>query len=349
MQNILILYSELQPYNIPVIKYLVASGYEVHIVKWDKKKLTPYQAPFITGVTYYNRSAYNAFQLYQLAEKICPSVIYVVGWMDKGYTRVTKQMKKKFATPVVAGCDTQWVGGRQWLNVLFSRFRHQKWYSHILVAGMRQYEYAHRLGFEPGKILSPMYSADVMLFEQVDIEIKTTAYPKQLLYVGRLAKEKNVLALLQAWRSISDHKGWNLRIVGDGPLKAELLEQSISSENISFRPFVNQPELIKEMQASGCFILPSIFEPWALVIHEAASAGLPILCTNACGASDQFVISSYNGFIFSHSVDEIKVGIERLFNLKVSELIQFSENSRALSKRISPEIVASAILSTIVS
>jgi len=42
------------------------------------------------------------------------------------------------------------------------------------------------------------------------------------------------------------------------------------------------------LENSGCFILPSRYEPWALVIHEAACAGLPIICTNVCGTVDHF-------------------------------------------------------------
>jgi glycosyltransferase involved in cell wall biosynthesis len=53
------------------------------------------------------------------------------------------------------------------------------------------------------------------------------------------------------------------------------------------------------MAESGCLVLPSRFEPWAVVIHEAAAAGLPIVCTSACGASTRFVCDGYNGAIVS--------------------------------------------------
>lgn len=40
-----------------------------------------------------------------------------------------------------------------------------------------------------------------------------------------------------------------------------------------------QEELAEELEKAGAFILPSVTEPWALVIHEAACAGLPILAS----------------------------------------------------------------------
>ena len=49
----------------------------------------------------------------------------------------------------------------------------------------------------------------------------------------------------------------------------------------------------------GVFVLPSIYEPWALVLQEFAAAGLPILCSSICGASPHFVINNYNGYTFT--------------------------------------------------
>ena len=56
--TILILYTELMPYNVVVIKELVRRGCRVHVVLWDENKLTPYLPPQLEGVTYYNRSTF---------------------------------------------------------------------------------------------------------------------------------------------------------------------------------------------------------------------------------------------------------------------------------------------------
>lgn len=345
MEKILVLYTELMPYNIPVLNVLVEKGFDLHIIKWVKGKLTSYVEPEIAGITYYNRSDYKTVDIFNLAEQLRPSVIYIAGWMDNGYTAAVKKIRNKLGVPVVSGCDTQWVGGRQWINVLLSGFRHKKWFSHILVAGMRQYEYAHRLGFDRSNIITPMYSADTGLFKRVDIEVKRLDYPRQILYIGRLAKEKGVLELIQAWKSITDHNGWKLRIIGDGPLKEDIETVTMGDKSISLRGFIGQEALVKELQESGAFILCSEFEPWALVIHEAAAAGLPILCTNRCGAADHFVINGYNGFVFEPGHLSIAKAINKIIKLNMNDLIDFSNRSRLLSERISPEIVANAILS----
>lgn len=342
--KIVFLYSEIMPYNIPVFKALVSKGFEVHVIRWDNKRISPYNPPEVPGVIFYNRSNFNKFKLlYTKIVHISPRIIYTSGWMDYLYCLVACKYRLKYKIPVIAGCDSQWQGGKQWVNVLISSFCHKIWFSHILVAGMWQYEYARRLGFSKNQILTHVYSADVTTFQTVDIDKKRYDYPKNLLFVGRFSKEKGITYLINAWNSISNYKGWNLILVnGGGDISFK------ESSNIIIKEFMSQKELVDLMQNSGAFILPSIFEPWALVLHEAASAGLPILSSKKCGAVPYFVINNYNGFVFeSESENAIKEKLEYLFNMNDAELIMMSEHSRSLSYRINPDIVASSILSII--
>jgi glycosyltransferase involved in cell wall biosynthesis len=48
-------------------------------------------------------------------------------------------------------------------------------------------------------------------------------------------------------------------------------------------------------------VLPSDFEPWALVVNEAAAAGLAIIATDKVGAAAELVRDGVNGFIFPAS------------------------------------------------
>jgi glycosyltransferase involved in cell wall biosynthesis len=45
----------------------------------------------------------------------------------------------------------------------------------------------------------------------------------------------------------------------------------------------------------GAFVLASNFEPWGVVLAEAAASGLPLVCTTACGAGVDLVRESVNG------------------------------------------------------
>ena len=46
---------------------------------------------------------------------------------------------------------------------------------------------------------------------------------------------------------------------------------------------------------AGVFVLPSRFDPWPLALVEAAAAGLPVICSDACGSAVEIVRSGYNG------------------------------------------------------
>lgn len=342
MTTILILYTELMPYNVIVIKELIKQGCCVHVVMQDTNRKTPYIPPQLERVTYYNRSSFNdSDQLFSLVIKLKTDLIWVAGWVDSLYNKVSFIAREKMHIPVVAGSDTQWRGGKQWLNVLTSRFRHRRWFSHMFVAGDWQVKYARKLGFRLDQILMHNLSADVELFSKVDISSREKDYPKRLLYIGRFSPEKGLIYLLKAWQSIPDRKGWKLTLIGNGPEREKLQ----GYPDVEVFDFMEQNELIGVMEKSGAFILPSVFEQWSLVIHEAACAGLPILASDCCGATTSFLKDGENGYLFtSGSADTIRSAIEKLIVQPVSSLLLMGDRSRQLSLHITPEKVADTVL-----
>ena len=58
-------------------------------------------------------------------------------------------------------------------------------------------------------------------------------------------------------------------------------------------------EIVKYLNKSNGFILPSIYEPWGVVVHEAASCGIPLLLSNKIGSKHEFLINNYNGRLFN--------------------------------------------------
>ena len=176
----------------------------------------------------------------------------------------------------------------------------------------------------------------------VDIDLKQNHYPHKLLFIGRFVDVKGLSFLLDAWKSISDRKGWILTLVGNGPLRDTLNE----FPEVEIKDFMSQEELAVEMQHAGAFIIPSVFEQWSLALHEAAAGGLPILSSNRCGAVPYFVLDNYNGHLFTPGdVSSIREALQSLIATSDKELIRMSYKSRELSMRINPEIVAQTLLS----
>ncbi|HZK96175.1 MAG TPA: glycosyltransferase family 4 protein [Prolixibacteraceae bacterium] len=344
MKNILYLYREIMPHHIPVLKELVQSGYNVTVVHVSLKKLTPYQIPFLENVNFLNKEEFTQKMLNKLAIELKPSVLFVCDRTNAIYNITALLLRKRFNTPVICGCDTQWRGGKQWANVFTAWFRHNRYYSHMLVAGMRQFEYAKKLGFENSKIIWPLYSADLNKFNKIEIDVKRFSGSKNILFVGRFAEVKGLNILLSAWSSIQDKKGTTLTLIGSGPLKGKL---SYSSD-VVVHEFMSQSELLEISSKASCFVLPSIFEPWALVIHEFAAAGLPMIVTSSCGATIHFVLNNYNGFVVeSDNVEELKNALIRIIDSDANQLFEFGKRSRELSKSITPKMVAAALLSVV--
>jgi glycosyltransferase involved in cell wall biosynthesis len=347
--KILYLYAEVMGYTMATICELAELGNEVHVVHWDHKKQTPYKAPVVPNVFMYNRSELSVEQIKKLAKNIAPVVTVVSGWMDRGYVRVAKQLRVE-GMSVVVGFDAQWHGTlKQWLAITLGRLGYfSRFYSHAWVAGLYQFEYARRLGFEKKNIVYDIYSADLRLFNQAyndSKENKKIHYPHRFLFVGRFEPVKGLDVLLHAWQQLGANKGdWELHLIGNGSLKAQLE----ATTGVMVKDFMQPVQLMLEVANAGCFLLPSRCEPWGVVVHEFAAAGLPLIVSDVVGAASTFLISGLNGFSFK--VNDPKALANRMLqiiNMTDQELHAMAVSSHALSQRITPETSAGNLLSVV--
>ena len=127
--------------------------------------------------------------------------------------------------------------------------------------------------------------------------------PEQyFLFVGRLAEEKNVRGLLQAWVSYRAGGGtWSLVLVGDGaeaPKLREFARWSGFGGDVVFAGHKGSGEIIPYQSFASCFVLPSTREPWGLVVNEAMAAGLPVIVSTRCGCAADLVEHGRNGLLF---------------------------------------------------
>ncbi len=123
------------------------------------------------------------------------------------------------------------------------------------------------------------------------------------LYVGRLAPEKNIAGLLDAFASYRLEGGSRpLLLVGDGPERRELeahVERCKLTDAVHFVGHKGSAELPLYYAFAHCFVLPSTREPWGLVVNEAMACGLPVIVSDRCGCAQDLVTGGENGFVFS--------------------------------------------------
>jgi glycosyltransferase involved in cell wall biosynthesis len=125
--------------------------------------------------------------------------------------------------------------------------------------------------------------------------------PLNVLYVGRLIKEKNLEVLLKAWK-ICETKSLNAKliIIGDGYHRKYLegVSKNLNLKSVVFLGRKNNMEIFNYYANAHLFILPSVEEPYGAVVNEAISAGLPIIISNRVGCKLDTLKEGLNGFTF---------------------------------------------------
>ena len=347
--KILYLYSELSPYLRPVFEAIVKTHkIELHVVHWDHLKLTPYQPVLMDGVTYYRKSVYSLIRIKKLVEEIKPNLIFVAGWVDVDYLKIVRKARSK-GVPVVVGFDGTWRGTlRQIAGSMLIRTLGKMFYSHAFVSFSRQYEYAKKFGFSDENIIFNALSCDTALFHKslLNMENKSANYPRVFIYAGRFSKEKGINELVEAYRIYREKLGgtWKMLCVGNGNLR-HLFD---GENNIEVIDFVSQEDLLLLFNKCGAFIMPSYLDMCPLAVHEAACACLPLILSTGVGNKSTFLIDGFNGFSFDfRSPADLASIMSKISSLNNAELLSMAKNSHTLSMRVTPDITAASLVSTL--
>lgn len=105
-------------------------------------------------------------------------------------------------------------------------------------------------------------------------------FDTDLLFVGRLSAEKNLFALLDAIHPLNIR----LKVIGGGPLEAELRDHPASREGrVLWMGRIPHEELPKHFRSCRGFVLPSLYEGHPKALIEAMSCGCPVIGTDVPG------------------------------------------------------------------
>ncbi|GAE37086.1 glycosyltransferase family 4 protein [Halalkalibacter akibai] len=117
-----------------------------------------------------------------------------------------------------------------------------------------------------------------------------------LLYVGRIAPEKDIDIVLKTFQSLPEsvNKDSHLIIVGDGPQFRSLAEQKLT--NITWTGFMEGEPLAEIYASSDVFVFPSPTETFGNVVLEALASGLPVIGANS-GGVQHLITNGKTGFL----------------------------------------------------
>lgn len=131
-----------------------------------------------------------------------------------------------------------------------------------------------------------------------------------VLFVGRLAEEKGVGTLLEAWLRQPPH-GLELTVVGTGPLEAEL--RRAAPKSVRFLGAQPHEVVTSLMLSSRALVFPSLwYEGQPLTPLEAAAAGLPVLLSDLGSMTEMFSPGADELLVPPGDVTALGAGLERL-------------------------------------
>jgi len=343
----LVLYTRLSGYMIACLQvFKSAGGHEILTVARAPHADAPFDKALVVGIgNVYSRDDFNAQSLIDLATGFRPDAVLVSGWADADYVKVCRKLKKS-GVPIIAGCDTQWTGSlRQRIAASVAPWYVKKFIDVMWVTGDRQHKLAGHLGYSGEQCWDGFYACDREKFVTKEVSGGADIQPPNFLFVGRYIPQKGLDTLATAYvkycAQVSDP--WSLVCAGAGPL-----ESTLQKAGAQLKGFV-QPDLLPGlMHQCACFVLPSVFEPWGVVVQEAAASGLPLILSAACGAGDHLLKHGQNGFVFpAGDADQLCKAMLRVHNLSAHQRQQFGRISMQLSEQYTPRLWADKLQSGI--
>jgi glycosyltransferase involved in cell wall biosynthesis len=166
--------------------------------------------------------------------------------------------------------------------------------------------------------------------------------PYQILFVGRLVREKGLDVLLYAISEvIKKLPHVRLRIVGDGPEQEKLISLSKKlelHEHVEFTGTISQKDIEKKYMETDIVVVPSTwYEPLGIVVIEAMLHGKPVIASRS-GGLPEMVEENVTGFLFEPgNAQQLAKLIIKLIN-SPNTIEKFGRKSLYASRKFSSEV-----------
>jgi glycosyltransferase involved in cell wall biosynthesis len=323
------------------------TGAKLLIYAWPNQPDAPFDVSEFSDLgEIYSRNDFGVAEIEASVRKFGPDAILTSGWADRGYMKVCHNLRK-IGIPVIAGSDNQWIASpRQIAAIITSRLHVHRWIDVLWVPGERQATFARALGYSGDRLWDGYYACDWSSFAAPDIEQSAQDVSSKepfFLFVGRYVDVKGIDTLAAAYcmyrNAVSEP--WPLVCAGAGPI-AKVLRDAGAID----RGFVQPQNLPNLMQSASAFVLPSRFEPWGVVVQEAAASGLPLILSDRVGAAPHLLRPGFNGFAFpAGSVEHLAKCLLEFHAQTVEMRSDMARNSYMLSRQYMPERWADTFVS----
>jgi len=193
------------------------------------------------------------------------------------------------------------------------------------------------LGADPEKISISLLTEDIKPYLKI-LEERATKVPNDKpigLYVGSLIGRKGIDLLFNACeKNTSDFKIW---LVGSGSNEDEYRKMVANSPKLSqmikFKGYKEGQELLDLYRDSDFFVFPTREDCFALVLLEAAAAGLPILSSIYADGAYEIIADGVNGYMVDpFGADDFAKKLNEIVDNQEMLRITISHNRDMLKK-----------------
>lgn len=194
------------------------------------------------------------------------------------------------------------------------------WADAITVVSKESYDYYTKLGFKVSLVPNAI---DISSLPKK----KERLYDKQIIFAGRLSKEKGISDLLEVSKNLP--KDVHLLILGSGPEEEKIKQVTKLHSNIHLMGLVEKERTISLISGSDVLIQPSLVEGISSTLLEAMACKTPVITTNVGGNNELFENNKSGIMIEPNSPQKI---LEKLIELLSDKQKSINLSEEAFNK-----------------
>lgn len=317
-------------------------------IQWDVPLLEGYKYEFLSAICKTDRVDFWRPFNYGLAKRMRMGhfdVLWVHGY-GRLYNLIAIEIARRSRVKVLLRDEATLISAKRSflkkaLKSLLFRWLKSRVDVFLAIGSLNQ-EYYRFYRIPDEKIFLMPYAVDNDFFRKksIDVSQKREELRKSLglepgrpviLYASKMIDRKRPLDLLEAYIRLSIDGRSDpvpyLIFIGDGEMR-HVSEEKIAHlgwSSVRFLGFKNQSELPSYYDLCDVFVLPSIDEPWGLVVNEVMNAGRAVIVSDQVGCGADLVRNGENGYVFNAR------NIEELYG-SLSDALQTQEHCRKLGE-----------------
>ena len=234
-----------------------------------------------------------------------------------------------------------------------------RYISAISCNGIQTKEYLVKFGYPKERLFIGNMAADTSGLQEaiskvsdqqrVEIKEKYKLSGPVLLFVGQIIPRKGIMELLTVWKDFEKkYQKPQLVLLGDGEqfVDANNYINKNKIMNVFLLGKVDYSEVAKFYALADIFIIPTLEDNWSLVVPEAMSCGLPIICSKYNGCWPELV-KPENGWVFDPlDIDNFENTLQMAWDSN-DNWKKMGKNSLKIIEDYTPEKIAKKLYSSI--